>query len=178
MRARLHSLDTMRAFLMLLGVIFHSVQFSLTGHGATGEAPFYDAFIFFVHSWRMPAFFLLSGFFTELLTERRGWRLSLSNRLRRVGGPFLLALLIVLPINVFFISAYVDLAQGRTESVFTLSFLQEALFHRWRKPKLHHLWFLYYLLGFFAVYFAARPVALKWKIPAGWAKPLLYAGLF
>jgi glucan biosynthesis protein C len=174
MRARLHALDTLRAFLMLLGVVYHSVQFSLIGHGLSGRAPLLDGFVFFVHSWRMPAFFLLSGFFTELLVERRGLGAAWKNRLGRVGLPFLLALVTILPLNVFFISAYSDLSQHGTDAVFNGGFLSEALWHRWRKPKIHHLWFLYYLLGFLAVYFAGRSLPIL-RSAAAYLKYILFA---
>jgi glucans biosynthesis protein C len=177
MRARLHALDTLRAFLMLLGVVYHSVQYSLIGHDLAGGAPLLEGFVFFVHTWRMPAFFLLSGFFTELLIERRGLLPAGRNRLERVALPFLFSLVTILPLNVYFVSAYVDLSHHGTDGVFNLQFLWEALYHRWRKPKLHHLWFLYYLLGFLALYFSARARPLRaalGKIRA-FGRPALYA---
>ncbi len=49
------------------------------------------------HGFRMPLFFLLSGFFTALLWRKRGLRALLANRFRRILLPCLLGLVTVVP---------------------------------------------------------------------------------
>ena len=50
-----------------------------------------------VHGFRMPLFFLLSGFFTALLWRRRGLSALLGHRLRRVVLPLILGVLFIAP---------------------------------------------------------------------------------
>ena len=57
---RIHSLDALRGCLMLLGVYFHIAAFHYAIYGG-----FIALFVGLVHYFRMPAFFLISGFFTH-----------------------------------------------------------------------------------------------------------------
>ena len=56
-----------------------------------------DVFVAFVHGFRMPLFFLISGFFTALLWRRRGLRSLIRHRLRRVGLPLLIGCFTIIP---------------------------------------------------------------------------------
>ena len=67
---RLHSLDAMRGILMLLGVYFH-LAFNYRTSEKNGHI-FFDWLIGQTHYFRMPAFFILAGFFGALLFYRRG----------------------------------------------------------------------------------------------------------
>ena len=78
-KIRYHGLDALRAFAMILGVVLHAGMFYVEGIGSslgyemTGEVPPTSAGIgvlfFFIHTWRMPFFFLLAGFFTRLIIQ-------------------------------------------------------------------------------------------------------------
>ena len=57
----------------------------------------YDEFLRAVHGFRMPVFFLLSGFFTAMLWRWRGHRSLLSHRLRRVALPLAIGLVTLVP---------------------------------------------------------------------------------
>jgi len=61
----------------------------------------FDEFLWAVHGFRMPVFFLMSGFFTALLWQRRGLGALLNHRLRRVALPLLLGLLTIVPLTTF-----------------------------------------------------------------------------
>lgn len=50
-----------------------------------------------IHGFRMPLFFLLSGFFTAMLWQRRGLKGLWKQRLLRIGVPLLIGTLIVWP---------------------------------------------------------------------------------
>lgn len=76
----------------------------------------------FITSWRMPLFFLLAGFFSILVIQKRGSRRFLGDRMVRIGITLLL---------FAFLYDYTD---GRLD--FTLG----------------HLWFLYYLLFFCMIF--------------------------
>ena len=51
-----------------------------------------------IHGFRMPLFFLLSGFFTAMLWRRRGTRGMLVQRARRLGLPLALGCLTIVPL--------------------------------------------------------------------------------
>ena len=54
-------------------------------------------FVAFVHGFRMPLFFLLSGFFTPMLWRRRGLRFLIKHRLQRIGIPLAIGLFTIIP---------------------------------------------------------------------------------
>ena len=97
---RRHDLDALRAAAMLLGIVLHA-GLSFTPFPwpvqDTRQSGFYGLMFAAIHGFRMPLFFLLSGFFTAMLWRRRGLKSLLSHRLRRVFLPFLLGLVTVLP---------------------------------------------------------------------------------
>ena len=78
---RYHSLDALRAAMMLLGLVLHSaasyMRTPLEPHGPTtiannerGIRPL----VFFIHLFRMPVFFVVAGFFAcaAVSPQRRG----------------------------------------------------------------------------------------------------------
>ena len=97
---RRHDLDALRAAAMLLGIVLHA-GLSFTPFPwpvqDTRQSESYGLLFAAIHGFRMPVFFLLSGFFTAMLWRRRGLRSLLSHRFRRVFLPFLLALVTILP---------------------------------------------------------------------------------
>ena len=66
MTNRFHSLDFLRAFALLMGVLLHVLMLFLEPFD--GSEPRFGASIVFIwiHSWRMPLFMVLAGFFTAL----------------------------------------------------------------------------------------------------------------
>ena len=97
---RRHDLDALRASAMLLGIVLHAglsfTPFPWPVQDAR-QTEFYGLLFAAIHGFRMPVFFLLSGFFTAMLWRRRGLRSLLSHRLRRVFLPFLLGLFTIVP---------------------------------------------------------------------------------
>ena len=49
----------------------------------------FDAVFGSIHSFRMPTFFVVAGFFTALLVEKRGVAATCKDRVRRVLAPLL-----------------------------------------------------------------------------------------
>ena len=79
-QTRYHGLDALRGIAMMLGIVLHAAlpyvepytwdDFS-TYWPQDSDASFVIAVINdFIHSWRMPTFFILSGFFTHLVITR------------------------------------------------------------------------------------------------------------
>ncbi|EUA19237.1 acyltransferase family protein [Mycobacterium xenopi 4042] len=52
---------------------------------------------FVVHIFRMALFFMVAGFFARLLHQRLGTAGLIKNRLRRIGLPFLAAMVLIIP---------------------------------------------------------------------------------
>ena len=90
MTDRLNSLDFLRAFALLMGVLLHVLMLFLEPFD--GSEPRLGASIIFIwiHTWRMPLFMLLAGFFTALSLSKRNTGNYAFNRFIRLGVPLLL----------------------------------------------------------------------------------------
>ena len=100
---RRHDLDALRAAAMLLGIALHAAITFMPM--AAGGWPVQDvhqhaAFNWFmaaIHGFRMPLFFLISGFFTAMLWRKRGLKSLLWQRFRRIFLPLLLGMFTIIP---------------------------------------------------------------------------------
>ena len=93
-------LDALRAAAMLLGILLHAgLSFTpfLWPVQDERQSGFYGLLFAAIHGFRMPVFFLLSGFFTAMLWRNRGMKSMLSHRFRRVLLPLLLGLVTIVP---------------------------------------------------------------------------------
>ncbi len=132
-----------------------------------------DASIWWIHLFRMGLFFLLSGYFTKLIIERKGIKQFLWNRGIRIGLPFVLfwPLLTVAMMIVFvFAFAYVKEPQGLMVVIVAASRDPEAAKSSTPYTTMH-LWFLYYLLMFSLIaVVASRWTRLKfdWLFERNW----------
>ena len=96
---RLHALDAVRAYALLLGVVLHGAAAFLEGFPIplwldtpTDGAP---VIYYVIHMFRMSAFFLIAGFFARLLVERRGVTAFVKDRGKRVALPLVLFSIVV-----------------------------------------------------------------------------------
>lgn len=98
---RRHDLDALRAFAMLLGIALHAALSFAGGPWMVQDSRTSGVFhllIGAVHGFRMPLFFLLSGFFTAMLWRRRGLRALIAHRFRRVFLPLMLGMVTIIPL--------------------------------------------------------------------------------
>jgi len=92
---RLHGLDALRGFALLLGIALHASMSYLPGAetfwivAESQPSVALGGFFFWVHSFRMSLFFLLAGYFGRLLLERRGFSGFVRDRARRILLPLL-----------------------------------------------------------------------------------------
>jgi fucose 4-O-acetylase-like acetyltransferase len=151
---RYHSLDALRAAMMLLGIVLHAAASYLVS--PLGAAwPFKDArtngvfdlVVFFIHLFRMPVFFVAAGFFGALLMQRDGVRAFIANRAKRV----LLPLVVFWPVVFITVAAGFIYATRRAGIVLDLREVETASILR--RPLFAH--FLWDLVIFYA---AAAPV--------------------
>ena len=99
--SRRHDLDALRAFAMLLGIALHAAL-SFTGGPwmvqDSRTSGVFQVLVSAVHGFRMPLFFVLSGFFTAMLWRRRGLRAVIAHRFKRVFLPLLLGTVTIVPV--------------------------------------------------------------------------------
>tara|TARA_R110002111_G_scaffold260707_2_gene332536 strand:- start:159 stop:1364 length:1206 start_codon:yes stop_codon:yes gene_type:complete len=149
---RIHSLDSLRAIMMLLGLVLHSaLTYNITYHGDAWSLKdpnsthiFSDFLVFLIHSFRMPIFFVVAGFFGAMLFYERQPIPMIKNRISRIVFPFIVFLFLLWPITIF--------AFGYTNAVFAnqenpLEIALEPLTNilAFLPKTTSHLWFLYYL---------------------------------
>ncbi|TQI80186.1 glucan biosynthesis protein C [Serratia fonticola] len=132
-------LDSVRAYLMLLGIPFHlSLIYSSHSWAVNSATPSFSLTVLndFIHAFRMQVFFIISGYFSYMLYERYERHRWLKVRLERVAIPLLSSIpLITLP-QFFLLKNFTDKLNGWED--FTL-------YHKinvtiWELVS--HLWFL------------------------------------
>jgi glucan biosynthesis protein C len=174
---RLHYLDAFRVLMLLLGIPFHAADvFRVNSEwliAAPVGSPMLVYFIQVVHSFRMFAFFLVSGYLSALILSRKPVGQWLRSRLVRLGVPLLMATLLlglaekaIVAVHVYR-SAPLDATYEEVlESAILTGTAGSWIFHRW---------FLVNLLIYTIVFAAA--VRLKWIRLAPIGVPPCLAGL-
>jgi peptidoglycan/LPS O-acetylase OafA/YrhL len=156
---RLHALDAVRAFALLLGVVFHAgfsfIPGMIPGVWAAVDASpsaTLAAVLFTSHMFRMSLFFFIAGFFARVMYRRKGARGFWSDRLRRILLPLIAGWIVLFPaIAAVWIWGITRTFDGKIPSpppnppppppgAFPLT----------------HLWFLYYLLLLYVAVLACR----------------------
>lgn len=150
---RLHSLDSLRAIMMLLGLVLHSaVTYGLTDFGSAWPikdpkttSVSNDFIVALIHTFRMPIFFLVAGFFGSMLFYERKPLEMIKNRISRLVYPFLVFLLLLWSTNVFTFE-YTKLVFAGSDNA--LSEAIDLFSNPFTFIPHHtiHLWFLYYLI--------------------------------
>lgn len=157
MTPRYHYMDNLRALALLIGVIFHAgASYSYIIHlvwptADTSSSILMDYALWFFHTFRMPLFFLIAGFFAHLLLQKRGTTGFIKHRLLRITLPFVVFWPLML---ISMIALFVYAAKHMPVHTFLIDMIRlgmenpEAM--KGQKPPLSttHLWFLYYLSMF------------------------------
>lgn len=151
--ARIHSLDSLRAVMMLLGIVIHaSNTYAVTDLKTAGwpikdphsVSLLNDIISLFVHSFRMQIFFMVAGFFGAMLFYERKPGEMLKNRVVRIVFPFLVFLPFLRPAMIFAFNYTGAVLQGSVDPISVgLSYFSGI--HTLIPTKTNHLWFLYYL---------------------------------
>lgn len=162
---RLHALDAVRAYALLLGVVLHSVAGFLQDFPVAAwlDTPSTTAAIIYycIHVFRMSAFFLMAGFFARMVVERRGVKAFALDRGKRIALPlFVMGPIVMLLIGVgFALGALVHGVDYLQALGAQMQAEQATAAAKGAKPLdgiLAHLWFLYYLLIFYALALGLR----------------------
>lgn len=142
---RYNNLDFLRAFALLAGVLLHALTLYLEPIDGSEPRPLAAILFIWIHSWRVPLFMVLAGFFTCLSLSKRSTSRYALNRLLRLGGPLIL-LWVAIPA--------VD--ESATQMFKSPDFISWIMTGGQFTLRLDHLWFLYYLLIFYALVLAVK----------------------
>lgn len=173
-RARFHDLDALRAFALLLGVVFHAAESFEPGieyWAIADSSP--SLFLHWCrhacHSFRLEIFFLMAGFFARLVYHKRGWAAFIRNRFGRIFVPLVVGWCLLYPLLVFLWIWGASISgnwsalgvpkefQQASPALLTLGFFMSGQFLQ--KFDLTHLWFLHQLLW---IYFFALIGRVVW----------------
>lgn len=180
---RYHDLDFVRAAAMLLGLLLHVCIFFMPpemyfwGSGDYSGDILNAQFLNFIHLFRMQLFFLLAGFFAELVVDRKGLSTFVLDRLKRILLPFVVGVLVMVPVFTLLngnFGYYNNLYDGKN----ILQIIRSSALFGWfelesgsgLKDGLLHYWFVYYLLIFYLLFVVFRPLLMSKLIQtaSGW----------
>jgi hypothetical protein len=168
--ARLHALDNLRALLMWLGIVLHVAVIHMAQNSPLpwrddARSQGADILVAFIHAFRMPAFFILAGFFAALLLQGRGAAGMARHRALRLGLPFAVFWLPVFAATTVFAMAYLHRTTRGSIG------LDPALMPRSptgeQGPNTMHLWFVWLLFLFCMV----TAVVARWVPAAAFDRP-------
>ena len=103
---RLHALDAVRGFALVLGIFFHATMSFLPSEGPTWmisdpqRSPLLGGAFFTLHIFRMTTFFIIAGFFARMLFHRRGLAGFARDRGKRIALPLVVGWLPVFALIV------------------------------------------------------------------------------
>lgn len=159
-------LDNLRAFLMILGLVLHTcAAFSAGNYWLVSylePIEWVDRLNDFIHLFRMPLFFMISGFFAYLIMEKQSSNVFCTTKILRIGLPFLTVLLLI-NLPQFMFLDYLR-SSSISQQINTNSFVG-------------HLWFLVNLLVYFLIYAFVHSVLFQLVIYLKRLTPIGYIGL-
>lgn len=170
---RVHYMDNLRAFAMLLGIFFHA---ALAYSPLLGEvwltadpqqSKVVDLLAYFSHTFRMPLFFIIAGFFAAMMVQKRGIGGLIKNRLLRIGLPFALFFPLIIISFMVVIGWAIEHVQHPSPMLGFAKMMSQNPDAPAPPLTTTHLWFLYNLMFFYAL----AVMAVKW-IKLDWMKTL------
>jgi surface polysaccharide O-acyltransferase-like enzyme len=100
--SRRTDLDALRGAAMILGIVLHALLSFIPVPWPVQDTRQNGLFFIpyaAIHMFRMPLFFLISGFFTMFILQRHGLGGMIRQRVQRILLPLLLALLTIVPVD-------------------------------------------------------------------------------
>ncbi len=156
---RLHALDAVRSFALLLGVAFHASMSFIPGipkglWAMNDNSP--SAFLgdagFVAHSFRMTLFFFIAGYFARLLHGKLGTAGFWANRGKRIAVPM------VVGWPLLFVAIIFVWGRGMQKVFNGAPPAPPEMPKTFGALPLFHLWFLYQLLWLYAGALLVRSV--------------------
>ena len=155
---RIYYLDALRAILMCLGVVIHSAQIfnpeTTWWIESTHSHVAFSWLVSFLSFFRMPAFFLISGYFFYLTVHKYPPLKFIRVRFVRILVPFIATAFTVNALQSWF---YYGDASRLLEPEYYL-----------KGGYIYHLWFLVNILAYFAIFFVVyHAYKILWS-HSGW----------
>lgn len=181
---RYHSLDFLRAVAMYLGVILHvTILFGSPDrilwnfYGEYYQDPINYQITWGIHLFRMQFFFLIAGFFAEMVYLKKGGKYFSQNRLKRILVPFIVGLLVIYPLTLGVFAVHnVELGDKSFIERSLQFFLWEAFSGTDYNPGITfvHFWFMWFLMIFYVIHVSGRAMFLFWiqkaKLSSGFVR--------
>jgi ABC-type multidrug transport system ATPase subunit/peptidoglycan/LPS O-acetylase OafA/YrhL len=159
---RLHALDAVRGFALLLGVAFHAALSFMPGWppgiwamNDNSPSHFLSDASFVTHIFRMSLFFFIAGYFGRLLYQKLGASAFWANRGKRIAIPLVAGWVVLFPLIGFIWTTGITKVFGGTLPPMPAMPKTPGAF------PLTHLWFLYQLLLTYAGVLAVRALITR-----------------
>lgn len=178
---RLHYMDSLRAVAMFLGLVLHAtVVFALwtadvnRPHDEPSKILHYT--FEFIHLFRMQLFFLVAGFFSVMVCQKRGAASFAKNRFKRIVIPFVLCVLLLQPLAA---AQYMVDVVGEGESLASryFEFLLNPEYilteQRFTGNWFWHFWFLHMLIYYIGAFLIGNFVVKKLNLKLAFVPRLL-----
>lgn len=155
---RIEGLCTWRALLMLGGLLLHATM-------GEEHRPVFAAINLLSGSFRMGAFFMISGLLSGFALQRRADAATwLRRRMTRLGVPTLFGVAVICPITTLLLACGAQGCDARSAPL-----------------NVYHLWFMISLLGYSWLAYAVHQADRRWtvfdrvgdRLRAGWRTQLL-----
>jgi ABC-type multidrug transport system ATPase subunit/peptidoglycan/LPS O-acetylase OafA/YrhL len=162
---RLHALDAVRGFALLLGVAFHATLSFMPGMppglwAMNDNSP--SAFLadgaFVTHIFRMSLFFFIAGFFGRMLFHKVGARGFWANRSKRILVPMIAGWVVFMPMVIYLWSVGVSkVFNGAPPAMPEFPKVTAAF-------PLSYFWFLYLLMVLYIAVIAIRALIVRFDV--------------
>ena len=164
---RLHGLDAVRGYALMLGIVYHATMSYLPGPQIwpvidTHRSVLLSGLFFVSHIFRMSTFFLIAGFFGHMVVEKRGVKAFVKDRAKRIALPLVVGwpILFAAIVGATIYGAYVSSGHMPTMAEHAAVAAKGPPSPPLAFP-LTHLWFLYLLLWLYAATLGLRALVLK-----------------
>ena len=169
---RLHYMDTLRATAMFLGLVLHAgvvfAQWTIDPVRVHDEPSMFLHYVMeLIHVFRMELFFLVAGFFSVLLVQKRGLNYYIKNRVTRILFPFIICVALLQPLAAA--GYYLDIT-GSNASLFDqcVTYLKNPGYILSEPYPIGnwfwHFWFLQLLIYFITCFAVGTIIIDKFKI--------------
>ena len=148
-KIRRYDLDWLRVLVFGILIFYHVGMFFVPWGWHIKNNVLYEWLqypMLFVNQWRLAILFVISGMGTSYALAYRSGKVFRKERLRRLGIPLLVGMLIVVPPQIYF----ERLVEGQFSGSYLDYYFSDAFIGIYPSGNIswHHLWFLPYLLIF------------------------------
>ena len=157
---RLHYMDSLRAMAMFLGLVLHAAvlfaQWTIDPVRTHNEPSMFLHYVMeLIHVFRMELFFLVAGFFSLLLVQKRGLSYFVKNRATRILLPFITCIAFLQPWAAAHFFLDITASNGSLLTQYITYLTNPSYIFREPNPIgnwFWHFWFIHLLIYFIACF--------------------------